>query len=104
MTTPDAFRASIDHFLERTGMSQSQFGRRAVGDPGFVRQIRAGRSPTMRVAQRVIAFMNRPDLLGLSALPAGGSTVWPPATSSPPAAPRCDGTSGEDLSLSESTP
>ena len=104
MTTPDAFRASIDHFLERTGMSQSQFGRRAVGDPGFVRQIRAGRSPTMRVAQRVTAFMSQPDFFGLPDPPAGGSTVWAPATSSPPAAPLFDGTSGEDFSSPESTP
>lgn len=55
----DEFRREIDGFLERTGMSPTQFGREALRDPGFVHQIRAGRNPTLKVVQRVTDFMNR---------------------------------------------
>lgn len=61
MFTSDDFRAEVDRFLTRTGMSASRFGREAVGDPNFVGDLRAGRAPTLRMAQRVGEFMRGRD-------------------------------------------
>ena len=33
----------IDAFLARTGLSATAFGKAAVGDPNFVRELRGGR-------------------------------------------------------------
>jgi hypothetical protein len=57
MMTSDDFRQKVDRFLERTGMSATRFGKEAVGDPNFVFDLRAGRAPTLRMAERVSIFM-----------------------------------------------
>lgn len=38
----DSFKADIEAFLERVGMSPSRFGRCFLNDPGFVYRLRAG--------------------------------------------------------------
>lgn len=51
------FRAEVGAFLEYTGMGSATLGRLAVGDPNLLRQMDAGRSPSLRMADRVRAFM-----------------------------------------------
>lgn len=62
MFTSDDFRAEVDRFLERTGMSASRFGREALGDPNFVLDLRSGRAPTLRVVERVSRFIRETPL------------------------------------------
>ena len=56
MEQPD-FLARIERFMIRRRVRPATFGRRAMGDPKFVFQLRAGRDPMMRTVQRVLAFM-----------------------------------------------
>ena len=55
------FNARVGGFLARTGMSPTTFGMRAVGDPNLMRQIAAGRSPSLRTADRVLGFIDRQE-------------------------------------------
>jgi phosphopantothenoylcysteine decarboxylase/phosphopantothenate--cysteine ligase len=56
----DEFRAEIEAFLQRTGMSATRFGREAVGDPRFVFDLREkGRAPSARLMDEVTAYMVR---------------------------------------------
>jgi len=48
----------IEQFLSATGMSTSTFGRRSVGDPRLVADLRRGRIPRARMERRVEHFMN----------------------------------------------
>ncbi len=49
--------AKIEAFLERTGMSPTAFGIKALNDPPFVQQLRDGRDPKMSTAQKVEQFI-----------------------------------------------
>ena len=55
------FNARVDAFLDRTGMPPTTFGMKAVGDPNLIRQIRQGRSISLRMADQIIAFTVRHD-------------------------------------------
>ena len=48
----------IEKFLRHTDMPATTFGRLAVRDPGFVRDLRNGRTPRTRMERRVEHFMN----------------------------------------------
>ena len=56
-TLEEYFRSRLRAFLESTGLSPTRFGRMALGDPHLVRRIEGGRSPTLRTADRVLAFV-----------------------------------------------
>ena len=59
MTTLDDFiRRAIKTYLARTNMSARKFGQLALGDPGFVSRIEAGRALRLGTADRVLQFMN----------------------------------------------
>ena len=60
-TLEDQFRSRVSAFLGRSGLSPTAFGMRAVGDPNLVRQIERGRSPSLRTADRVLAFISDHD-------------------------------------------
>lgn len=47
----------IELFLKRSGMSRTQFGYEAVGDPGFVKSIERGREPRFAMRMRVQRFI-----------------------------------------------
>lgn len=47
----------IEQYLERTQVAPTRFGRTVVGDPRFVRDLRAGRKPRQRTFERITAFM-----------------------------------------------
>jgi hypothetical protein len=52
-----AFLSEIEAFLARAGVAPSTFGRAAVGDPNFVRELREGRAPSLRLVDRARACM-----------------------------------------------
>ena len=49
---------SIEHFLRRTGMPATNFGRDAVRDPRLVSDLRKGRQLSDRMRRRLEHFMN----------------------------------------------
>ena len=56
-TLEEQFNTRVNAFLEETGMSPTTLGMRAVGDPNLLRQIGRGRSPSLRTADRVLAYI-----------------------------------------------
>ncbi|MYL98021.1 hypothetical protein GR702_09575 [Novosphingobium sp. FGD1] len=48
----------IERFLRQTNMPWTKFGRLAAHDPRFVADLRNGRIPRERTAERVEAFMS----------------------------------------------
>lgn len=57
MDAIEQLTAEIDAFLKRSGMSAAAFGKAAVNDLSFVRDLRAGREPRRRTIQRVREFI-----------------------------------------------
>jgi hypothetical protein len=53
----ESLLAEVNAFIERTGMSPSAFGTRAVNDVNFVFTLRGGRNPTFRRIQRARDFI-----------------------------------------------
>lgn len=55
--------AKIETFLDRHKMKPTAFGRSAVGDGNLIANLKAGRSLTLKTAQRVLGYMAtyRPD-------------------------------------------
>ena len=47
----------IEGYLARSGTKASMFGRRAVGDPRFVQDLREGRRPRRKTQERVRQFL-----------------------------------------------
>ena len=74
-TLEEQFHTRIGGFLDDTGMAPTTLGMLAVGDPNLLRQIERGRSPTLRTADRVVAFIDHCERV------AGGAEA-------PPARPR----------------
>ena len=72
-TLEEQFNTRLNAFLGSTGMSPTTLGMRAVGDPNLLRQIGRGRSPSLRTADRILAFMAayEADSGGAGAPPAG---------------------------------
>jgi sulfate adenylyltransferase subunit 2 len=64
-----AFLAEIEAFLARERVRPSRFGRAAVGDPNFVRELREGRAPSLRLVDRTRAYMARRQ--GTASAPVG---------------------------------
>lgn len=58
MTQSEAFLAKIDAFLATSKMKPTAFGKAAVGDPNFVRDLREkDRQPSLGTVDRINAFM-----------------------------------------------
>jgi hypothetical protein len=66
-SSADAFLREIESFLTRECVSSSTFGRAAVGDPNFVRELRDGRTPGLRLVDRARAYMAARRRAGASA-------------------------------------
>lgn len=56
----DEFRKRVFAFIAKQNMTDSGFGRAALGDPNFVRDLRRGRSPGERTVLKVDKFMAPP--------------------------------------------
>ena len=62
-TLTKQFERCIADFLRRTRLTPSEFGERAIGGRGCLRR---GRSPTLRIVDRVLAFMESLDRTSMS--------------------------------------
>lgn len=51
------FLARVERFLAETGMAPARLGKEVLGDFGFVRQLRKGRSPRLNTVEKVDFFM-----------------------------------------------
>lgn len=47
----------VEDFLRRTGVTATQFGEEALGDPGLVRQLREGRDPRSKTVAIIRRYM-----------------------------------------------
>lgn len=54
----EQFLGEIEAFLRDRKMDATAFGRGALNDPGFIFDLRTGRSPSLKTIDRVRAFMN----------------------------------------------
>lgn len=54
----DAFRRQVEEFIASVGMNAAEFGKRAMGDPNFVYELRGGRSPRAATIERVTRFIS----------------------------------------------
>ena len=61
MSETERFLSEIEHFCRVRGLRETAFGRMAVKDGSFVSRIRAGRSPSLSMVERVREFMARYD-------------------------------------------
>ena len=68
----DVFVAMAEAILECTGMDPSAFGREAVGDPGFVQRLRVGRTTTLEMVDRIVAFIESWPRDGSGDVPSSG--------------------------------
>lgn len=57
MITVAEFLSRIERFIARKGLTESAFGKNALGDPNFVLELRRGRSPHLRTIERVERYM-----------------------------------------------
>ena len=57
MMTDEILLEQIDAFLARTGMAPTRLGIEALADGGLVKGLRAGRSPSLRNAEKLVRFM-----------------------------------------------
>jgi hypothetical protein len=57
MKHSEQFVADVEAFLVSSGMTATAFGKDAVKDPNFVPDIKAGRSPSLGLVDKVYEFM-----------------------------------------------
>ncbi len=60
-TLEGQFISHVTTFLGRSGVSPTAFGKTVVGDPNLMRRIDRGRSPSLRTADRILAFIAEHD-------------------------------------------
>lgn len=52
------FEEEVAAFMKQWGYQPTEFGRRSIGDPNFVRLLQSGkRSPTLRIVRKIRAWM-----------------------------------------------
>ncbi|MDE2979816.1 MAG: hypothetical protein OXU74_01355 [Gemmatimonadota bacterium] len=54
-------RSRVSALLGRSDLSRMALGKKAVSDPNLMRQIGRGRSPSLRTADRILAFIAEQD-------------------------------------------
>ncbi|MEA3541966.1 MAG: hypothetical protein U9R77_07590 [Pseudomonadota bacterium] len=59
--------AQIEAFLIRHNMAPTRFGREATGEPQLIDSMQKGRSPSLKVLERVAVFMKERDTAADSA-------------------------------------
>jgi len=55
---PQHLLTRIQRHLRRTGTSPTAFGRRVLGDPPFVHDLRNGREPRIATERRIHAWLD----------------------------------------------
>ena len=61
----------IEMHLKQTHMSPTRFGRRAVGDPRFVLDLRGGRRPRDRTLKKVEEYLRKQEAFSSGSQPLG---------------------------------
>ncbi len=56
-TSTEQLLADIEAFLKKRKMFATDFGKLALGDPNLIADMRKGRSPSMKTADKVRDFM-----------------------------------------------
>ena len=56
-TFSEHFSGRVEAFLTASGFKPTEFGRQAIGDAGFILNLRRGRSPTLATADKVLTFI-----------------------------------------------
>lgn len=51
----------VERYLKRSATTPTRFGRDAIGDPCFVKDLRRGREPRPQTAARVTAFLEQAE-------------------------------------------
>lgn len=64
----------IEAFCRRHRMAETRFGREAVAEASFLSSLRSGRSPSLKLANRVIEFMAERDK-GADTTPVSGEAA-----------------------------
>jgi len=57
MKALDQFKADVESFLKESGMAQTTFGKKAVGNAMFVQTLRAGADPKISTAEKAREFI-----------------------------------------------
>lgn len=57
----------VESYLARSGVPASTFGRLVLGDPRFVEDLRAGRTPRVKTQKRVWAYLTARSLVAADA-------------------------------------
>jgi predicted transcriptional regulator len=65
MSRSEVFLAQVEAFLERTGMTPTAFGKAALNDPNFIRDLRQGRKPNLDLVEHIQEFMAQFDRAAL---------------------------------------
>ena len=60
-TLEGQFISRVSAFLGDSGVSPTALGMKALGDPNLMREIGRGRSPSLRTADRILAFIAEHD-------------------------------------------
>jgi hypothetical protein len=63
MDSATALLAEIDAFLQRSGVTQTDFGKAVMNNSSFVRQLRTGGGVTLRTLDKVREFIQKCDAL-----------------------------------------
>lgn len=59
--TPEQLVKHYEDFCRRHNMAETRFGRDSTGEPQLIASIRGGRSPSLKVMNRVASFMAEHD-------------------------------------------
>jgi homoserine dehydrogenase len=54
---PDIFRERVERAIEGSGLTPTEFGRQAVGDPTYVFYLRKGRESRKDTRDKILAFI-----------------------------------------------
>lgn len=53
--------AAVERHLEKAGTTATAFGRKVAGDPNLVFDLRQGRSPQLRLVERIMREIEAPQ-------------------------------------------
>jgi predicted transcriptional regulator len=56
-TFTQQFTSALEGYLQRSGTDATSFGKKSVGSPSFVFKIRAGTSPRLKTADKVLQYI-----------------------------------------------
>lgn len=61
MSEIEAFRNTVEAFIEKKGITPTYFGKTYAGDPLFVFQLREGREPRTKTRRKILDAIGKPS-------------------------------------------